>query len=166
MTSIGNGIFSGCKDLHNVILETSKFYVQDDILYSKEGRVISCWSSKSHVIISQGVTSIGEHAFRWCESLTLITIPNGVTSIGDSAFSGCKSLTSITIPNSVTSIGKSAFFWCGSLTSITIPNSVTSIGEDAFSGCVSLKSIRIPKGTRNKMLKLLGDWSNDKLVEI
>ena len=118
--SIGDGIFSGCKELQNVILETSKFYVHENILYSKEGRVISCWSSNSHLII-----------------------PQGVTSIGDGAFSLCKSLTSITIPNSVTSIGWNAFY-----------------------GCESLNSIRISNGTRNKMLKLLGDWSNDKLVEI
>ena len=84
------------------------------------------------------VTSIGESAFRYCLSLTSITIPNSVTSIGDWAFSNCISLTTITIPNSVTSIGNHAFYWCPSLTSITIPNSVTSIGDDAFDSCFSL----------------------------
>ena len=78
----------------------------------------------------------------------------------------CSSLTSIMIPDSVTNIGSCAFDSCSSLISITIANSVTSIGKSAFSGCESLNSIRIPKGTRKKMLKLLGDWSNDKLLEI
>ena len=89
VTSIGDGIVCGCKELQNVILETSKFYVHENILYSKEGRVISCWSSNSHLIIPQGVTSIGDRAFSWCKSLTSITIPNSVTSIGDRAFSDC-----------------------------------------------------------------------------
>ena len=112
VTSIGNGFFNGCKELQNVTLETSKFYVHENILYSKEGRVISCWSSNSHLIIPQGVTSIGGWAFEHCESLTSITIPNSVMSIGDGAFSLCKSLNSITIPNSVRSIGERAFSGC------------------------------------------------------
>ena len=79
----------------------------------------------------------------------------------------CWSLESnIILPNGVTSIGDSAFFLCESLTSISIPNSVTSIGDEAFSYCKSLQEIYIPKGTREKMLGLLGDWSKNKLVEI
>ena len=96
------------------------------------------------VIINEGVTSIGNHAFYWCESLTSIEIPDSVTSIGDSAFEDCSSLTSIEIPGSVTSIGDYAFSDCDSLTSIEIPDSVTSIGDSAFSYCESLTSIEIP----------------------
>jgi hypothetical protein len=66
-------------------------------------------------------------------------IPNGVTSIGDGAFYYCNGLSSIVIPNSVTSIGEEAFNYCSNLTSIEIPNSVTSIGDDAFWGCNSAK---------------------------
>ena len=84
--------------------------------------------------VSYTVTSIGDYAFAWCESLTSITIPNSVTSIGDVAFYRCYSLMSITIPNSVKSIGDCALSDCTSLTSITIPNSVTSIGSAAFEG--------------------------------
>ena len=95
-------------------------------------------------IDNKSVTSIGDLAFLWCESLTSITIPDSVTSIGDEAFYRCKSLTSITIPDSVTSIGAWAFASCYSLTSITIPDSVTSIGDGAFMYCDSLTSITIP----------------------
>lgn len=56
-----------------------------------------------------------------------------VTSIGEWAFRDCNSLSSVTIPESVKSIGRSAFLRT-SLTSVTIPESVTSIGNSAFSG--------------------------------
>ncbi|MDB4406718.1 leucine-rich repeat domain-containing protein, partial [Akkermansiaceae bacterium] len=89
------------------------------------------------------VTSIRNGIFRYCTSLTGITIPNSVTSIGAEAFFSCTNLTSITIGNGVTSIGDYAFYCCTSLTSITIGNSVESIGYEAFSNN-NLTSITIP----------------------
>lgn len=44
--------------------------------------------------------------------ITEYIIPNGVTTIGNSAFKNCDGLTTITIPNSVTSIGEGAFENC------------------------------------------------------
>ena len=96
------------------------------------------------VVITSGVISIGDYAFKGCSSLTSITIPGSVTSIGGDAFLRCSSLTSITIPGSVTSIGYSAFKGCSSLTSITIPSSVTNIKDSTFKGCSRLTSITIP----------------------
>ena len=111
------------------------------------------------------VTSIGEYAFEYCESLTSIVIPNSVTSIGNDAFHRCSSLTNIEIPNSVISIGEGAFEGCESLkyvelgqtveyigsgafcecgyTSITIPSSVIYIGDEAFVDCWNLISIKV-----------------------
>ncbi|MBE6425019.1 MAG: hypothetical protein E7029_03325 [Planctomycetaceae bacterium] len=102
--------------------------------------------SASSVTIPDGVTSIGNEAFRGCRRLTSVTIPDSVTSIGDSAFYTCKSLTSVTIPDSVTSIGDHAFFGCNSLTSVTIPDSVTSIGGGPFATCDQLTEIRVSAG--------------------
>ena len=100
----------------------------------------------SSVSINDGVTTIGNDAFRGCSGLTSVTIPNSVTSIGDYAFYSCTGLTSVTIPNSVTSIGNSAFEHCGNLTSIEIPNSVTTIGHLAFNVCLNLSSIKVDSG--------------------
>ncbi|MBR5456460.1 MAG: leucine-rich repeat protein, partial [Bacteroidaceae bacterium] len=104
------------------------------------------WSSDeiTHVIIEDGVTSIGNYAFYYCDGLTSIEIPGSVTSIGDYAFEGCSGLTSIEIPGSVTSIGNYAFYDCSGLASIEIPGSVTSIGYYAFYNCSGLTSIEIP----------------------
>ncbi len=111
-------------------------------------------SSLTSVTIPNSVTSIGAYAFKNCSSLTSVTIPNSVTSIGDEAFYGCSSLTSVSIPNSVTSIESAAFADCSSLTSVTIPNSVTSIGDYAFVDCSSLTSIEIPNSVTS-----IGEWA-------
>ena len=84
------------------------------------------------VVIEDGVTSIGNYAFRSCTCLTSVTIGNSVTSIGEYAFYGCTGLTSVTIGNSVTSIGYEAFHGCTGLTSVIIPDSVTSIENRSF----------------------------------
>ena len=133
----------------------------------KNGELTKYTGYDSRVVIPNGVTSIGEEAFAFCENLTSITIPNSVTSIGEDAFKACKRLMDVTIPGSVTSIGSGAFWACESLksvnlpgsmtrisfitfadckslTSITIPDSVTCIGNRAFSGCSSLTSVSIP----------------------
>ena len=99
-----------------------------------------CWVMK----FDGDVTSIGERAFAWCESLTSVTIPDSVTTIGYDAFCCCTSLICVTIPDSVTAIGEQAFVSCRSLTSVTIPDSVTLIGDYAFNSCISLTSVIIP----------------------
>ena len=116
------------------------------VIYSKDWkRLLSAPNSlMGEYSIRKGVKVIGDRAFFFCESLTIINIPNSVTTIGNWAFELCSSLTSINIPNSVTTIGGGAFLGCSSLTSINIPNSVTTIESSAFMGCSSLSCINIP----------------------
>ena len=167
VTSIGDYAFSGCSSLKYISIPKSviclngnpfaewngkleclspNFVYEDDILFNKDkSRIISFRNQniKSYVIPSS-VTSIGNHAFSGCDSLSEIVIPSSVTSIGKGAFSGCDSLSEIVIPSSVTNIGDSAFSCCHSLSEIVIPSSVTSIGDGAFWGCRSLSEIVIP----------------------
>ncbi|WP_406032157.1 leucine-rich repeat domain-containing protein, partial [Treponema saccharophilum] len=59
------------------------------------------------------------------KSATSVTIPDGVTQIGENAFKDCTSLSSVLIPESVTEIGRFAFHNCAALSSLSIPTSVT-----------------------------------------
>ncbi len=118
---------------NNDVAVVDSIYVVDNIKYSiKDGAATVVGRSQNMPIVNipssitykgtiYPVTSIGDHAFNDCRSLTSITIPNSVTSIGSYAFRTCRSLTSVEIPNSVTSIGEGAFAGCDSLTSMTIP---------------------------------------------
>ena len=93
------------------------------------------------LIIPDCITSIGESAFTYCTNLTSLTIPNGVTNIDSSAFIACHSLTSIIISEGVTEISDNAFAFCRSLTEVTIHDSVRKIDYNAFSYCEKLKDI-------------------------
>ena len=98
-----------------------------------------------------------------------IEIENGVTSIGNCAFRDCNSLSSITIPNSVTSIGTDAFAHCYNLSSVTIPSSVTSIGDMVFMCCYGLTSIIVQKDnpkydSRNDCNAIIETNSNTLIV--
>ena len=147
VTSI-NDKFDGCSSLAfiHVSSDNSYYYSIDGVLFEKNtSKLIRCPEGKSGSYqIPDGVTSIGQSAFKNCTSLTSVTIPDSVTSISDSMFYGCTSLRSVTIPDSVTSIGWYVFYGCTSLTSVTIPDSVTSIGQYAFYGCTSLTNVTIP----------------------
>ena len=158
VTSIGNGVYYDCCSLEYIYIPKSviclkgnpfygwngklecfslNFMYECDILFNKDkSRIISFRNQKqTSYVISNSVTSIGDHAFYGCSSLAEVIIPNSVTSIGDHAFYGCSSLSSIVIPDSVNSIGEGAFLNCSSLSSIVIPDSVNSIRRGAFYKC-------------------------------
>ncbi len=105
------------------------------------------------IVIPEGVTSIGDAAFKGCAGLTSISIPAGVKSVGDDAFMNCRKLRSITIPDGVTSIGKQVFKNCSGLTSIELPRGIKFIGESAFESCEKLQSLTIPYGVTT-----VGNW--------
>lgn len=99
------------------------------------------------VVVSPGVTSIGNLAFTRFSKLIHVDIADSVVSIGEQAFSDCSSLTDITVPQSVTYIDANAFDSCTNLSSITLStNNITSIRPHTFSGCSKLSSIVIPDG--------------------
>ncbi len=106
------------------------------------------WSSYRakilHVVIENGVTSIGNATFSGHSNLLDVSIPNTVNQIGSSAFNLCSNLSNVKIPDAVTMIGDSAFRYCYKINSLTIPGNVLVIGENAFYGCTGLVSIQIP----------------------
>ena len=146
--SISGRAFSGCKNLNNVkvvVRDYSKF-CNNNILNSLNYPIQLIDSKEDEItefIIPDGVTTIGNYAFRNCTGLTSITIPNSVTSIGNYAFFGCRNLASTKMGKNVSSIGDGAFSGCSSLTSITLPNTLETINTYAFQSS-GLTSVSIP----------------------
>ena len=82
------------------------------------------------IIIENGVTSIGNQAFRSFTNLAKVTIPSSVKSIGYLAFAYCPSLKSITIPSGVETIDARAFFYCPILSEINVDKSSSAYASE------------------------------------
>ena len=76
--------------------------------------LLECYPTLKKVNITSG-ESIPNGIFSGCENLESVILSNGITSIGESAFNSCSSLTSITIPSSVMYVA-GAFSDCEALT--------------------------------------------------
>ena len=145
----------------DVLVEGSNWYVRtkvtgnmplsfdekDMLILSADGKTVTgvkSWykNSLESIVIPNGVTSIGERAFLYCENLKTVTLPDSVTEIGDMAFSYCHALREVSLPKRLTKIGGGAFMMCSSLQTIKIPDSVTEIGVAAFLDCRALKNLQ------------------------
>jgi len=120
----------------------------------------SIFSNKNvtSVIMLDNIEEIGPAAFsRLFDSndteLVKVIIPEGVTKIGAHAFS-FNNLSDIVIPNSVETIGSRAFFY-SNLTNIEIPDSVIEIGSDAFGGNSNLESIKFIGKTCDEIVNIV-----------
>ena len=82
----------------------------------------------------------------WCryrDSITTVIIEEGVTSLGNCAFRYCSNIASVSIPNSMRSIGTWAFGSCYHLTSVFLPENVSKIDIVAFEDCCNLRSVTV-----------------------
>ena len=121
----------------------------------------NCSKDYISVIIEDGVTSIGDNAFKSCANLASITISDTVTSIGELAFFECTKLTSITIPQSVTVISNAAFQNCSELKTVEIKGQITKFDSNAFNGCVKLESDLITDSVRE-----IGNYAFNKCEKL
>ena len=115
------------------------------------------------VVIHNGVTGIGDYAFKGCANLKSVKLPAGLKTIGDAAFTGCK-LSELTIsygietavwdffypgidgrdhlyhlalPAGITKVGFAAFAWNPfpyDHPDFVLPSGLTAVAADAFSG--------------------------------
>ena len=103
------------------------------------------WKNIKKVVVEEGITALGNSAFRSCSNLEEAALPSTLGKIGTSAFYSCTSLDTLVIPYGLTEIGENSFGNCSSLKSITLPDTLKNIGEYAFY-CCGLVEIEIPEG--------------------
>ena len=191
VTSIGNYAFSGCSGLTSVTIGNGVTSIGGNAFYRCSGLTsvhisdLVAWcdiesnayfecayrlylngEEVKNLVIPNSVTSIRKYAFRYCASLTSVTIHEGVTEISSSAFKGCHitkenfrnyssldadynqhwgaTLYDYETEDGLLINGATVGFCRKSADRVTIPNSVTSIRNSAFSGCSGLTSVTIP----------------------
>lgn len=111
------------------------------------------------VVISEGITGIGSHAFSDCAAIVQVTLPSTLATMGESAFSGCAALTQIYVSESIPEATApdattEAAIDTTTTTGVTepapatneLPAGLTAIGSSAFSGCTGLTYIVINEG--------------------
>lgn len=120
----------------------TKIQVIDDIQYYVDGDDFILITPVSrgidNIVISGQTTEINRGAFVECRNIDSVNLPENLTSIEDHTFSFCTSLTTIDLSNctGLTSISRSAFENCSNLASVIFPESLASIGDWAFANCL------------------------------
>ena len=127
-----------------------------------------------HLVVENGVTTIGNNAFSGCTNLKNIDLSKAscLSTIGNHTFSsctalksvdlskasslktiytsfpGCTGLESVELNEGLVEIGGSAFNTCTSLKSIHIPSTVTAIGGYCFEDCTNLSEVTFAAGSQ------------------
>lgn len=114
-----------------------------------------------HVVIPEGVTIIGDHAFIHSK-IESIELPKTLRKIGYCSFSDCMSLRRLEIPYGVQEFSYGSFSGCENLEYISIPETVASIKGDLFSHCSGLKKIVVPLHLANQA----AEETNAAIIEI
>lgn len=134
ITSVGQGAFSGRRNLTTMNLPQGMTTLQSSTFYHCSGL--------TSVTIPSSVTAIEREAFEGCYNLPSIVIPSGVTSISYFAFVGCSSLVDIRID---------------AVNPPALPNDDPDVFDTP--GSVSGRRIRVPAGSVN-VYKTAAGWSD------
>ena len=142
----------------------AKFQITEDGVLYGYGKLIQVRdTSVDEITVPDGITEIGNLAFKGLKSLKSVTLPQSLTTIGYGAFSGCTALESIVIPSGVTKLSEPVgsnnglFYNCKNLKSVTIEGNITEIPEGTFEQCSELSEFTLPSS-----VTVIGDNAFEK----
>ena len=154
--TVGRWIVEGCRSLASLTIEEGVKTLSESSFYGAAVKTIKipstiteipayCFDASDieSIELHNGITSIGDAAFRNCSNLKALTIPGSVTRIGQWILeNGDRDSSGNWIPNPNTSITvtieegatglSSEAFWGAPISTISIPSTITEIPELCF----------------------------------
>ena len=143
LSVMGTGAIYDDMKWGTIYLDDCHQILLSDGITSIGDNAFSAFSEVKEITIPDTVTHIGEYAFSSCGFVNLV-IPDSVTEIEPWAFSSSDSIESVVISANLRKIPDYAFDYCNKLEQVTIQSGVQEIGINAFRECNSLTNITIP----------------------
>lgn len=153
---IGDRAFSGCKNLHQVVLPMSMEEIG--------GFAFENCSSLKSISLPMALKAVGDGTFKGT-GLRTLNIPKSVYWLGDGILSECESLDHITIPENIGQIPARMFENCKNLKKVELQENLFKIGERAFWGCSSLDFLIIPDSVKQIGLDAFTNTDNQFIIQ-
>ena len=148
VTTIGENSFAEAHHVESIIIPDTVKTIADKIFGD-----VRTWGDATKprlkkLVIGNGVTSIGEQAFCYCEALTDVSFGTAVSTIGQQAFCDCKKLKKIDLSKTaIKVIDQYVFYDCCNAKKLILPENIETIGRNAFSR-ISLGVVKLPKSVK------------------
>ena len=151
INDIGNGLFSGAKNLKYVYMPARITAIGNSAFSGCESLQYLRYGGEDDVsetfVLPDTLKSVGAYAFSGCSAAAFgaLAMPESIRTIGENAFEGCAGMTAVTVPgSSKPEIGKYAFRGCSNLKTAVLGTGIQSIGLFVFSNCGSLGEVTLP----------------------
>lgn len=140
LRKIGSCAFCECNDLTTISLS-------DSLEEIGAGAFSGCNLQIETFVIPPKIKEIGINTFKG-NNMKEVVIPEGVTSIGDGAFKYCSQLKRINFPQNLKEIGEDIFYGCNSLEYVLARfNGMPSIKRRSFDGMPHANLILLKGGS-------------------
>ena len=146
LNELGDYVFRDCRNL------SGSLSIPQDLHKIPNNAFEYCGSFNGTLTFHDGITSIGEYAFRGTHFKGEISLPKNLVVIQNYAFAGCDFSGELNLPKTLRSIGRKAFGdlegdgSCWRLMgTIEFPEGLQSIGEQAFVNCRSIEGLVFPE---------------------
>ena len=168
---IAEDAFWGCTALRKIVVDGAhpSLKAVDGALYTKDGSVLLTYPAgreDTAFAVPDGVTEIGDGAFRGARALRSLRMPKSLQAVGAAAFDECPSLCAVYMPEGV-AVANGAFHGCpltatmqkspdltvrygvlygytGQADELTLPEGIAAIELDAFSASPTVNRLALP----------------------